>query len=35
VTERLRMREIGDDEGRRLVQIVRRGAGSVVTGLRA
>lgn len=29
---RLRVREIGDDEGRRLVQIVRREAGSVATG---
>jgi hypothetical protein len=25
VTERLRVREIGDDEGRRLVRIIRRG----------
>src|SRR5512135_2231668 len=31
VTERLRVREIDDDEGRRLVRIVRRGSGSVVT----
>src|SRR5690242_1400298 len=31
VTERLRVREIDDDEGRRLVRIVRRGTGSVVT----
>jgi hypothetical protein len=30
VTERLRVREIDDDEGRRLVRIVRRGSGSVV-----
>jgi transposase len=35
VTERLRVREIDDDEGRRLVRIVRRGAGSVVTWRRA
>jgi hypothetical protein len=32
VTDRLRVREIGDDEGRRLV---RRGSGSVVTWRRA
>ena len=31
MTERLRVREIDDDEGRRLVRIVRRGSGSVVT----
>ena len=31
VTERLRVREIDDDEGRRLVRVVRRGSGSVVT----
>jgi len=31
VTERLRVREIDDDEGRRLVRIVRRDSGSVVT----
>jgi transposase len=31
VTERLRVREIDDDEGRWLVRIVRRGTGSVVT----
>jgi len=31
VTERLRVREIDDDEGRRLVRIVRRGTGSMVT----
>jgi hypothetical protein len=31
VTERLRVREIDDDEGRRLVRIVGRGSGSVVT----
>jgi transposase len=35
VTERLRIREIDDDEGRRLVRIVRRGTGSVVTWRRA
>jgi transposase len=35
VTERLRVREIDDDEGGRLVRIVRRGSGSVVTWRRA
>ena len=35
VRERLRVREIDDDEGRRLVRIVRRGSGSVVTWRRA
>jgi len=35
VTERLRLREIDDDEGRRLVRIIRRGSGSVVTWRRA
>jgi transposase len=35
VSERLQVREIGDDEGRRLVRIVRRGTGSVVTWRRA
>jgi transposase len=35
VTERVRVREIDDDEGRRLVRIVRRGTGSVVTWRRA
>jgi hypothetical protein len=35
VTERLRVREIDDDERRRLVRIVRRGTGSVVTWRRA
>ena len=35
VTERLRVREIDDDEGRRLVRIVRRGTGSVVIWRRA
>ncbi len=31
MTERLRVREIDDDEGHRLLRIVRRGSGSVVT----
>lgn len=31
VAERVRVREIDDDEGRRLLRIVRRGTGSVVT----
>jgi transposase len=35
VTERLRVRELDDDEGRRLVWIVRRGSGSVVSWQRA
>jgi hypothetical protein len=35
VSERLRMRGIDDDEGRRLVRIVRQGSGSVVTWRRA
>jgi Helix-turn-helix domain len=35
VADRLRVREIDDDEGRRLVRIVRRGTGSVVTWRRA
>jgi transposase len=35
VTDRLRVREIDDDEGQRLVRIVRRGSGSVVTWRRA
>jgi hypothetical protein len=35
VADRLRVREIDDDEGRRLVRIVRRGSGSVVTWRRA
>jgi transposase len=35
VTDRLRVREIDDDEGRRLLRIVRRGSGSVVTWRRA
>ena len=35
VTERMRVREIDDDEGQRLVRIIRRGSGSVVTWRRA
>jgi transposase len=35
VAERLRVREIDDDEGQRLLRIVRRGTGSVVTWRRA
>ena len=35
VTGRLRVREIDDDEGRRLMRIVRRDSGSVVTWRRA
>ena len=35
VTGRLQVREIDDDEGRRLVRIIRRGSGSVVTWRRA
>jgi transposase len=35
VTDRLRVREIDDDEGRRLVRLVRRDSGSVVTWRRA
>ena len=35
VSERLRVREIDDDEGGRLVRIIRRGSGSVVTWRRA
>jgi hypothetical protein len=35
VTERLRVREIDDDEGQQLVRIIRRGSGSVVTWRRA
>jgi hypothetical protein len=31
VTARLQVREIDDDEGRRLVRIIRRSSGSVVT----
>lgn len=35
VSERLREGEIDDDEGQRLVRIIRRGSGSVVTWQRA
>jgi hypothetical protein len=35
VAERVRVRELDDDEGRRLVRIVRRDSGSVVTWRRA
>ncbi|GAB2733423.1 helix-turn-helix domain-containing protein [Streptomyces bullii] len=35
MAERVRVREIDDDEGRRLLRIIRRGAGSVVTWRRA
>ncbi len=35
MAERVRVREIDDDEGRRLLRIVRRGTGSVVTWWRA
>jgi len=35
VTERVQVREIDDDEGQRLVRIIRRGSGSVVTWRRA
>jgi hypothetical protein len=35
VSERLRVCEMDDDEGRRLVRIIRRGTGSVVTWRRA
>ena len=35
VSERLRVREIDADEGHRLVRIIRRGSGSVVTWRRA
>lgn len=35
VAERVRVREIDDDEGRRLLRTIRRGAGSVVTWRRA
>ena len=33
--ERLRVRQIDDDEGQRLVRIIRRGSGSAVTWRRA
>ncbi|UAK34347.1 IS630 family transposase [Nocardia gipuzkoensis] len=35
MAERVRVRELDDDEGRRLVRIIRRGTGSVVTWRRA
>ncbi|GAA2340519.1 hypothetical protein SVIO_091810 [Streptomyces violaceusniger] len=35
VAERVQVREIDDDEGRRLLRIIRRGKGSVVTWRRA
>jgi transposase len=35
VAERVRVREIDEDEGRRLLRIIRRGTGSVVTWRRA
>ncbi|UZG60281.1 IS630 family transposase [Rhodococcus opacus] len=35
MAERVRVRDIDDDEGRRLLRIVRRGSGSVVTWRRA
>ena len=35
VADRVRVRELGDDEGRRLLRIIRRGTGSVVTWRRA
>jgi hypothetical protein len=35
VAERVQVREIDDDEGQRLVRIIRRGTGSVVTWRRA
>ncbi|MFJ9143814.1 IS630 family transposase [Streptomyces griseus] len=35
MAERIRIREIDDDEGRRLLRIIRRGTGSVVTWRRA
>ena len=35
MTARLRLREIDDEEGQRLVRIIRRGSGSVVTWRRA
>lgn len=35
VAERVRAREIDDDEGQRLLRIIRRGSGSVVTWRRA
>jgi hypothetical protein len=35
VAEGVRVRELDDDEGQRLLRIVRRGSGSVVTWRRA
>ncbi|MGY1399138.1 helix-turn-helix domain-containing protein [Streptomyces sp. SS10] len=35
MTERVRVREIDGDEGQRLLRIIRRGSGSVVTWRRA
>ncbi|WUJ19977.1 BREX-1 system adenine-specific DNA-methyltransferase PglX (plasmid) [Streptomyces sp. NBC_00390] len=35
MAERVRVREIDDDEGQRLLRIIRRGTGSVVTWRRA
>ena len=35
VAERVRVREIDEDEGQRLLRIIRRGTGSVVTWRRA
>ncbi|MFI0467226.1 IS630 family transposase [Saccharopolyspora sp. 5N102] len=35
MAERVRVRELGDDEGNRLLRIIRRGSGSVVTWRRA
>jgi len=35
VAERVRVRKIDDDEGRRLLRIIRRGTGPVVTWRRA
>lgn len=35
VAERIRVREIDDDQGQRLLRIIRRGSGSVVTWRRA
>src|ERR1700758_2513581 len=35
MAERVQVREIDDDEGQRLLRIVRRGSGSVVTWRRA
>ena len=35
MTERLRVREIDDDEGRRLVRIIRRGSGSAMAAFTA